>query len=215
MNTPEAIASELSKPLDSRNVKPPKQYGPKGSYIEGWFAIQEANRIFGWDGWSYDVVDLRCVSERPRQIGREQKDGFGVSYLCTVKVTVGSVTRPDTGSGHGYDVDCGLAHESASKEAVTDALKRALRTFGNPFGLALYDKEKRGVEDGSAPKAPSNSTEHGKAAAWLEGARSYAELEHRWNKIAEDRPHIAGMQIVKDAFTEAAKRFAPDEGEAA
>ncbi len=38
------------------------------------------------------------------------------------------------GAGHGYDLDLGLAHESAIKEAVTDALKRALRTFGNPFG---------------------------------------------------------------------------------
>src|SRR5690606_29122102 len=31
------------------------------------------------------------------------------------------------------------------KEAVTDALKRTLRTFGNPFGLALYDKSRANV----------------------------------------------------------------------
>ena len=55
------------------------------------------------------------------------------------------VDREDVGAGHGYDVDCGLAHESAIKEAVTDALKRALRTFGNPFGLALYDKSRENV----------------------------------------------------------------------
>jgi hypothetical protein len=28
------------------------------------------------------------------------------------------------------------------KAAETDATKRALATFGNPFGLALYDKDK-------------------------------------------------------------------------
>ncbi len=39
----------------------------------------------------------------------------------------------------------GEAHESAIKEAETDATKRALTTFGNPFGLALYDKERKGV----------------------------------------------------------------------
>ena len=33
----------------------------------------------------------------------------------------------------------------ALKAAETDATKRALATFGNPFGLALYDKEQRGV----------------------------------------------------------------------
>jgi len=33
----------------------------------------------------------------------------------------------------------------ALKEAETDAMKRALVTFGNRFGLALYDPEKKGV----------------------------------------------------------------------
>lgn len=63
--------------------------------------------------------------------------------------------------------------------------------------------------------APPNATEHGKAIAWLESAASYDELNHRWGKISEDRPHIAGMQIVKDAFTEAAKRFTPNDEAAA
>jgi DNA repair and recombination protein RAD52 len=44
-------------------------------------------------------------------------------------------------------VDLGQAHESAIKEAETDAMKRALMTFGNPFGLALYDKEQANVCD--------------------------------------------------------------------
>ena len=39
----------------------------------------------------------------------------------------------------------GQAHERALKGAETDATKRALATFGNPFGLALYDREKAGV----------------------------------------------------------------------
>ena len=37
------------------------------------------------------------------------------------------------------------AHERALKSAETDATKRALATFGNRFGLALYDKEQAGV----------------------------------------------------------------------
>ena len=35
-----------------------------------------------------------------------------------------------------------MAHEIAIKAAETDATKRALATFGNPFGLALYDTDK-------------------------------------------------------------------------
>ena len=140
------ISEELSKKLDPKHVKPAKAYGPKGDYIEGWHAISEANRIFGFDGWSYSIKDCKCVSERPRKIGKDGKDGWGVTYTVAVYVdVVGGVRREDVGAGHGYDMDCGLAHESAIKEAVTDALKRALRTFGNPFGLALYDKTRDNV----------------------------------------------------------------------
>jgi recombination DNA repair RAD52 pathway protein len=35
--------------------------------------------------------------------------------------------------------------EQAIKSAESDALKRALVTFGNAFGLALYDKAQRNV----------------------------------------------------------------------
>jgi hypothetical protein len=45
----------------------------------------------------------------------------------------------------------GQAHESALKEAETDAMKRALMTFGNQFGLALYDKTQENVEDDTRP----------------------------------------------------------------
>ena len=55
--------------------------------------------------------------------------------------------REGSGAGHGIDMDLGQAHESALKEAETDAMKRALMTFGNPFGLALYDKQQRQVSN--------------------------------------------------------------------
>ena len=148
---------ELEKKLDPANVKPAKKFGPKGDYIEGWHAMAEANRIFGFGEWSYTVPVCACVSERPREIGQSKAKGFGVTYTATVRVDIGGVIREDVGAGHGYDVDCGLAHESAIKEAVTDALKRALRGFGNPFGLALYDKSREnvGVDEPKVPTGPS------------------------------------------------------------
>jgi hypothetical protein len=68
-----------------------------------------------------------------------------------VRVTVGDVVRDGTGYGSGIDRDLGAAHESAVKEAETDAMKRALMTFGNPFGLALYDKTKANVDYSHSP----------------------------------------------------------------
>src|SRR5262249_23528515 len=46
----------------------------------------------------------------------------------------------------------GASHEIALKTAETDATKRALATFGNPFGLALYDSEQTGVRQRATGK---------------------------------------------------------------
>jgi DNA recombination protein Rad52 len=138
--------SALAAPLNKANVKPPAP-GRYGEYIEGWHAIAEANRIFGFDGWSRETDEIRCVSERETKMGKNKdRDGWAVSYTARVRVRVGGIVREGCGAGQGIDADCGLAHESAIKEAETDAMKRALMTFGNPFGLALYDKTKANVQ---------------------------------------------------------------------
>ena len=145
-------AAALAAPLNRANVQTRSQAGRSLNYLEGWVAIREANRIFGFDGWQRETIELRCVSESQRPIGRDQKPGWGVTYIARVRIRLGSQTngapslvREGSGAGHGIDVDLGLAHESALKEAETDAMKRALMTFGNPFGLALYDKQQRQV----------------------------------------------------------------------
>jgi hypothetical protein len=55
------------------------------------------------------------------------------------------ISREGCGSGEAKALTPGQAHELALKAAETDATKRALATFGNPFGLALYDRELAGV----------------------------------------------------------------------
>lgn len=137
----------LAQPLNRANVKGRQQGGRNVSYIEGWHAIAEANRIFGFDGWTRETVDIKCVAEREREIGQQKKPGWGVSYTAKVRVIAKGVAREGVGAGHGIDADLGQAHESAIKEAETDAMKRSLMTFGNPFGLALYDKEQVNVAD--------------------------------------------------------------------
>ena len=112
--------AELSKPLDRSHVKQrPGPAGKKLSYVEGYVAIRIANEVFGFDGWSYEVKHIEPV------------DGGVIAY---VRLRVGDVFREDVGFGDGNV-------ELAYKEAVTDALKRALRTFGDRFGLDLYDKD--------------------------------------------------------------------------
>jgi len=187
------ISAELGKKLDPSHVKPAKQFGPKGDYIEGWHAMAEANRIFGFEGWNYTIAECTCVYQGAREIGQAKKAGFGVTYTAKVTVTVrdanlGDVVREDFGAGHGYDVDCGLAHESAIKEAVTDALKRALRSFGNPFGLALYDKSRENVGH-NAPEATPQDIETAKDNARV--ISDLAMLARWWTALNKQHPHVA------------------------
>ena len=157
--SPEQLAA-LSAPLDRANVRQREQGRSRVSYLEGWQVIAEANRIFGFDGWQRQTIAVRCVAQAERTIGRDQKPGWGVTYTARVRVTVTAgglppLIREGSGAGHGIDVDLGQAHESALKEAETDAMKRALMTFGNPFGLALYDKRQREVTSSAAQERPA------------------------------------------------------------
>ncbi|MFM7268881.1 MAG: RAD52 family DNA repair protein [Cyanobium sp.] len=166
--SPEQLAA-LSAPLDRANVRQREQGRSRVSYLEGWQVIAEANRIFGFDGWQRQTIAVRCVAQAERSIGRDQKPGWVVTYTARVRVTVtaGGLTpliREGSGAGHGIDVDLGQAHESALKEAETDAMKRALMTFGNPFGLALYDKAQRQVTSSAAPERPMAQPRQGQPA---------------------------------------------------
>ena len=158
----------LNQPLDPRHVAERSQSGQTLSYVEGWHVIAEANRIFGFDGWTRETVDVRQVSQYERKIGRQQKDGWSVTYTARVRVVVGGVAREGCGAGHGIGTDLGECHESALKEAETDAMKRALMTFGNPFGLALYDKSKANVC--APPKELPTGPINDKTRDWISGA---------------------------------------------
>jgi DNA recombination protein Rad52 len=145
--------SALGAKLDKSFVKERKQGSGNFmlSYIEGWYAIDQANKIFGYDNWTMEfdyVKEVFCEKskDKVKRGGNEYDEmRWHVSYIAQCRLNVMGVIRVDVGNGHGIDRDCGLAHESACKEAATDAMKRAFRTFGNPFGLALYDKKQEMV----------------------------------------------------------------------
>ena len=182
--TPE-ITKALAAPLSREHIRQRSHSGRNLSYVEGWHVISEANRIFGFDGWTRQTMEIKPVFERERKIGPvgKQRDGWGVSYVAKVRVIVYGVVRDGTGAGHGIDADLGLAHESAIKEAETDAMKRALMTFGNPFGLALYDKEQSNVSDGPSMSEMLLTAEHALEAAAQGGLES---LKSVWTRLDPD-----------------------------
>ena len=147
--SPETVKA-LEAPLDPKTIKKPSgNFGPKGDYLEGWHVINELNRIFGFDGWSYRIdLSRDSLIEGQDSNGKPQ---WQAAYTCICTLNVDEVSRQDVGFGSGFAKSIGDAIEGATKEAATDALKRCARTFGNPFGLALYDKSRANV---AAPAPP-------------------------------------------------------------
>ena len=84
--------------------------------------------------------DSRCV------LARENRGSFLAVYIAKVRITVhadgATIVREGHGSGEGRGTSPGEVHDIALKAAETDGTKRALATFGKPFGLELYRKDR-------------------------------------------------------------------------
>lgn len=129
----------LKKSPDSKFVQTRNEGGKELSYLEGWYIIAEANRIFGPENW--DRITLTTQS-----VWQGKSDGSpACTYTARVRicVRVGAYTlvREGSGFGQGRGRDPGEAQGWALKAAETDATKRALATMGAPFGLTLYAQE--------------------------------------------------------------------------
>ncbi|KAI0559431.1 DNA repair protein Rad52/59/22 [Gracilaria domingensis] len=105
--------------------------GPGGApitYLEGWKAIHEANQIFGFNGWSSEILQL------------DQR------FLEALR---GPFTG-DRGGGVAENMHSkGDAILKAEKEAVTNVTKRALKNFGLRRSFSLNDLQQ--VRDMSRP----------------------------------------------------------------
>ena len=161
---------KLNEPILGANVKEREAgWGGKDNtlaYVEGYHVIAEANRIFGFGGWSSETIETTCVQNEPK----------AVSYIAKVRITVGDVIREGTGAGHGNQTNHGNNHESAIKEAETDARKRAFMQFGNQFGLSLYNgKDKSWKENKEKPQNEPSVTEM--ALKWIQKAPSQKHLD--------------------------------------
>ena len=143
----------MRRSLNSRHVRTREANGRELSYIEGWYVISEANRIFGFDGWSRETVDSRCVLARenrgiiPRRLYRQS------AHYRARRGAI--IVREGHGSAEGRGTSPGEVHDIALKAAETDATKRALATFGKPFGLELYRKDRN---------RPAKAAQSGRAA---------------------------------------------------
>src|SRR5215469_2796656 len=88
----------LHRKLDRRHVHRKEIDGRAFDYIEGWFAISQANALFGFDGWDRETTHFERVYERARN------DRVTCGYLARIRIRVRAgerlVIREGTGWGH-------------------------------------------------------------------------------------------------------------------
>ncbi|KAI9729914.1 MAG: DNA repair protein rad52 [Claussenomyces sp. TS43310] len=134
------LQSRLSKKLGPEYIS--SRAGPSGQkvhYVTAEKCIQLANEVFGFNGWSSSIIQLQVdfVDENPSTM----KVSLGLSVIVRVTLRDGTF-HEDIGYGHSENCKGkAAAFEKAKKEGTTDALKRALRNFGNVMGNCIYDKE--------------------------------------------------------------------------
>ena len=113
MGFSEKQVQALRRSLNARHVRTREANGRELSYIEGWYAISEANRIFGFDGWSRETVETRCV------LARENRGSFVAVYVAKVRITVhadgATIVREGHGSGEGRGTSPGEVHDILSR----------------------------------------------------------------------------------------------------
>ena len=103
---------------------------------EAWDVKAHLIRIFGFGGWSWQVITAELAFE-----DKNEKSQWNVGYKVIgelrirdldcfyTEAAVGSSSLPQRGE----------AHDMAVKTAESDALKRAAINLGTQFGLSLYN----------------------------------------------------------------------------
>ena len=89
----------LRRQPNRSHIRTREAHGRELTYLEGWYVISEANRIFGFDGWSRETVESKCV------LARENRGTYLAVYTARVRLTVqadgATIIREGHGTGEG------------------------------------------------------------------------------------------------------------------
>jgi len=135
---------QLLKPLNASRVAQRNQAGISLSYLEAWDVKAHLIRIFGFGGWSADVLSADLAFEE-----KDEKGRWNVGYKVVMRLRIHAddfsedTTYTEAAVGSSTQPQRGEAHDMAIKTAESDALKRAAINLGTQFGLSLYDNGNR------------------------------------------------------------------------
>jgi recombination DNA repair RAD52 pathway protein len=115
------------------------------SHIPSYDVVAHLTRLFGFEGWDKEVLAIDLVGEDAIEKGG--RVGYTVTYRCLMRLTVrdrsGRVVKvvEDGACGSANNLPSrGDAHDFAYKNAISYAIKRCAKDWGDQFGLSLYNK---------------------------------------------------------------------------
>ena len=187
-----AVTQALGQPLDPALASQRKgRAGRTYDYLEGHAVIDQANLIFGYGGWGYELVGdviLRRTETVNPQTGEVKVEQ---GYSAPVRVTVaGALPRTDLGV-HPVAEDTLDGHDTAMKGAVTDGMKRAFRSFGVQFGNGFYGDQPQVGNPPQPQRVPAQTNGNsGQAQAsrptrQAQGGRSESQIEKLRKRLIE------------------------------
>ncbi len=157
---------QLDKPLDPTRVKHRAGGGGMSlAYLKGHNVIDQANDLFGYGQWGYEILlveQCNVVGDDGSVIGGYYAARVRLTVRDCIPITEEGVCPIQEGRNPRARID---SHDMARKGAVTDAMKRAFRCYGDQFGNSLYDTDlidgQPGTEKTPAPKPPQTNQGQG------------------------------------------------------
>lgn len=199
----------LLKPID------PARVGTDGkgfAHVEAWDVRRTMNQIFGFAGWSQEILRMELVAEREVQ-GRDGKSRWNVIYRAQCVLRIGDMladggTYTEWAAGDATNPTLADAHDQAIKTAESQALKRCAVNLGDQFGLSLY---KNGSTDATVREvvgqehADSDKVEG--LLEILEGVADHEGLEEMRQRIVTLDLSESEKDGLRKAYAAAKKRL--------
>lgn len=144
----------MASRINSNRVKSRKVSGRNTSYVEAWDIKATLTKVFGFGGWSGEVIESRIIDVRDdgRQgtytSGEKQgqtKTPYVMAYaryrltLHNIGPMGQDVVYIESSIGTNDGSTIGDVADNAIKTAASDALKRCASNLGTQFGLSLYN----------------------------------------------------------------------------
>ena len=113
------------------------------SHVEAYDIRRRLTNIFGFGGWSGDVLSDHLLYEDVQLDKDGRPTRVSVGYRVTYRLQVAGATYTEVAAGDATNFPIskrGDAHDFAVKTAESQALKRCAINLGDQFGLSLYNK---------------------------------------------------------------------------